>query len=41
MAYDQGYAEGREDGEKYMISAYEDTLDTIRHILELERKRTF
>ena len=41
MAYDQGYAEGREDGEKYMIDAYENTLDTIRHILELERKRTF
>jgi len=41
MAYDAGYAEGREDGEKYMIDAYETTLDTIRHILELERKRTF
>ena len=41
MAYDAGYAEGREDGEKYMIEAYETTLDTIRHILELERKRTF
>ena len=41
MAYDQGYAEGREDGEKYMIDAYENTLDAIRHILELERKRTF
>jgi hypothetical protein len=41
MAYDQGYAEGREDGEKYMVEAYENTLDTIRHILELERKRTF
>ena len=41
MAYDAGYAEGREDGEKYMIDAYENTLDTIRHILELERKRTF
>jgi hypothetical protein len=41
MAYDRGYAEGREDGEKYTIEAYENTLDTIRHILELERNRTF